>query len=157
MAPEVLIVLGGPIGIYQEREYPFLTTELGLLERRLAADLPTLGICLGGQLMARALGARVHPGPAKELGWSSLRLSAAGRQSCLAYLAKGATAVLHWHDETCDVPAGATLLASTPHNDNQAFAWGKRGCHSFAMQRSRPLGLNSGLLATPVRSVGLTG
>ena len=134
LAPAVLIVLGGPIGVYQEQDYPFLTTELRLLERRLAADVPTLGICLGGQLMARALGARVYPGPSKELGWSPLRFSEAGRQSCLASLAKGATAVLHWHGDTFDLPAGATHLASTPHSDNQAFAWGKRGlallCHA---------------------------
>ncbi|HEY5867263.1 MAG TPA: glutamine amidotransferase, partial [Candidatus Tectomicrobia bacterium] len=134
LTPEVLIVLGGPIGVYQERDYPCLTDELRLLERRLAADLPTLGICLGSQLMARALGARVYPGPYKELGWSPLRLSEAGRRSCLAYLARGETAVLHWHGDTFDLPAGATRLASTPYYENQAFAWGKRGlallCHA---------------------------
>jgi GMP synthase (glutamine-hydrolysing) len=84
LAPEVLIVLGGPIGVYQEQHYPFLTDELRVLERRLAADLPTLGICLGAQLMARALGARVYAGPRKEIGWSPLHLSEAGRWSCLA-------------------------------------------------------------------------
>ena len=83
LAPEVLIVLGGPIGVYQEHDYPFLTDELRVLERRLAADLPTLGICLGAQLMARALGARVYAGPRKEIGWSPLQLSEAGRRSCL--------------------------------------------------------------------------
>jgi GMP synthase (glutamine-hydrolysing) len=134
LAPEVLIILGGPIGVYQEQDYPFLTTELRLVERRLAADLPTLGICLGAQLMARALGARVSPGPSQELGWAPLRFSEAGRQSCLASLAKGATAVLHWHGDTCELPAGAPHLASTPHAANQAFAWGQRGlallCHA---------------------------
>src|SRR5499426_1975607 len=88
LAPEVLIVLGGPIGVYQEHAYPFLTDELHMLERRLAADLPTLGICLGAQLMARALGARVYAGPRKEIGWAPLDVSEDGRRSCLRYLAK---------------------------------------------------------------------
>jgi GMP synthase (glutamine-hydrolysing) len=139
LAPEVLIVLGGPIGVYQEQAYPFLTDELRLLERRLAVDLPTLGICLGAQLMARALGARVYPGPRKEIGWAPLDVSEAGRRSCLRYLAKGETAVLHWHGDTFELPAGATHLASTPSYANQAFAWGTRGlalqCHAEVTAR----------------------
>jgi GMP synthase (glutamine-hydrolysing) len=139
LVPEVLIVLGGPIGVYQEHAYPFLTAELRLLERRLAADLPTLGICLGAQLMARALGAKVYAGPRKEIGWSPLQLSEAGRRSCLAQLAKRETSVLHWHGDTFDLPAGATHLASTPSYDNQAFAWDRRGlalqCHAEVTAR----------------------
>jgi len=134
LAPEVLIVLGGPIGAYQEADYPCLTDELRLLERRLVEDLPTLGICLGAQIMARALGAKVYPGRRKEMGWPPLQLSEAGGRSCLAYLGKGRTAVLHWHGDTFDLPAGAIHLASTPAYANQAFAWGKRGlalqCHA---------------------------
>ena len=139
LAPEVLIVLGGPIGAYQEHHYPFVTDELRLLERRLAANLPTLGICLGAQLMARALGAKVYAGPHKEIGWAPLQLSEAGRRSCLAQLAKRQAAVLHWHGDTFDLPAGATHLASTPDYDNQAFAWGTRGlalqCHAEVTAR----------------------
>jgi len=134
LAPGVLIVLGGPIGVYQEQAYPFLTDELRVLERRLAADLPTLGICLGAQLMTRALGATVYAGSHKEIGWAPLHLSAAGRRSCLALLAQRQVAVLHWHGDTFDLPAGATHLASTPVYSNQAFAWGMRGlalqCHA---------------------------
>jgi GMP synthase (glutamine-hydrolysing) len=134
LAPEVLVVLGGPIGASQETAYPFLTDELRLLERRLAADLPTLGICLGAQLIARALGAKVYPGLRPEIGWAPLQLSEAGRRSCLAPLANRQTAVMHWHGDTFDLPAGATHLASTPAYDNQAFAWGARGlalqCHA---------------------------
>jgi GMP synthase-like glutamine amidotransferase len=83
----VLIVLGGPVGAYQERDYPFLADELHLLERRLAADLLPLEICLGRQLMAHALGARVFPGRGKAIGWAPLQRSQAARRSCLAYLA----------------------------------------------------------------------
>jgi GMP synthase (glutamine-hydrolysing) len=127
LEPDVLIVLGGPIGAYEEDTYPFLLDELRLLERRLAADLPTIGICLGAQLMARALGAKVYPGPAKELGWAPLLLSERGRHSPMQHLSEDWTAVLHWHGDTFDVPQGAIHLAATPVYVNQAFAWGKRG------------------------------
>src|SRR5580704_16062092 len=66
---DLLVILGGPIGVYQEKEYPFIKTEIALLEDRLKSDLPTLGICLGSQLMARALGAKVYPNHTKEIGW----------------------------------------------------------------------------------------
>lgn len=130
-AADLLVVLGGPIGAYEEVSYPFIRDELRLLEARLALDRPTLGICLGAQLMARALGARVYPGPAKEIGWSPLVLSEAGRSSPLKHLAAEQTALLHWHGDTFDLPAGATLLASTAAYAHQAYAWGK---HALAFQ-----------------------
>lgn len=125
MSPDLVVILGGPIGAYQEGDYPFLVDELRLLERRLQADLPTLGICLGAQLMARALGARVYPGTNKELGWSPLKLSDAGMESSLANLAAEDANVLHWHGDTFELPVGATHLASSYQYQNQAFAWGK--------------------------------
>jgi GMP synthase (glutamine-hydrolysing) len=69
---ELLVVLGGPVGAWEEDKYPFLRPEIDLLERRLAADRPTIGICLGAQLMARALGARVYPGREKEIGFAPI-------------------------------------------------------------------------------------
>lgn len=72
LAPELVLTLGGPIGAYEEQDYPFLLDELRLLEQRLVADLPTLGICLGSQLMARVLGAEVYPGSCKEIGWAPI-------------------------------------------------------------------------------------
>ncbi|WP_407526995.1 glutamine amidotransferase [Methylobacterium oryzisoli] len=126
---DLLIVLGGPINACEDDRYPFLADELHLIARRLQAGRPTLGICLGAQLMARALGARVHPGPAKEIGWAPLTLTEAGRASPLAHL--DGTAVLHWHGDTFDLPAGAALLASTNLCPHQAFALGR---HALGLQ-----------------------
>jgi GMP synthase (glutamine-hydrolysing) len=123
LAPDLLVLLGGPIGAYEDDAYPFLADELRLLEHRLAAGRPTLGICLGAQLMARALGARVYPGPGKEIGWAPLTLTEAGRAGCLAPFGDGAP-VLHWHGDVFDLPDGAARLASTPLCANQAFARG---------------------------------
>jgi GMP synthase (glutamine-hydrolysing) len=121
--PDLLVVLGGPIGAYEEALYPFLRDELALIARRLGRGGATLGICLGAQLMARALGARVYPGRAKEIGWSPLMLSDAGKDSCLRHFTGGA--VLHWHGDTFDLPDGAIRLASTEITANQAFSWGR--------------------------------
>jgi GMP synthase (glutamine-hydrolysing) len=120
---DLLIVLGGPIGVYETDSYPFITREIDLLERRLAQGLPTLGICLGAQLMAKALGARVYAGKVKEIGWGSVTLSDAGHASSLKPLAEGSP-VLHWHGDTFDLPATAARLASNENYENQAFAFG---------------------------------
>ncbi|WP_249692270.1 glutamine amidotransferase [Stappia sp. WLB 29] len=122
LAAELLVVLGGPIGVYDHDAYPVVTDEIRLLRARLAADRPTLGICLGAQLMAAASGARIYPGPAKEIGWSALDLSDAAVLNPLAVL-RGVP-VLHWHGDTFDLPEGCTLLASTPLCTNQAFSRG---------------------------------
>lgn len=123
---ELLIVLGGPIGVYDIDAYPFLAHEIDLLERRLAKDLPTLGICLGSQLMAKALGSRVFAGPVKEIGWGRISLTEQGRASCLSDLAHDDSVVLHWHGDTFDLPNGATRLAFNSAYENQAFSYGSR-------------------------------
>jgi GMP synthase (glutamine-hydrolysing) len=120
LTPDLLIVLGGPIGVYERDTYPFIADEIAAVAARLTAGKPTLGICLGAQLMAAALGAEVAPGPAKEIGWAPLTLTADGQKSVLAPL--GAAPVLHWHGDNCALPAGCTRLASTPHCPVQAFA-----------------------------------
>jgi GMP synthase (glutamine-hydrolysing) len=117
---DLLIVLGGPIGVYETEAYPWLVEEMKAIGARLAQRKPTLGICLGAQLMAAALGAKVAPGPAKEIGYAPLTLTDEGRASPLAAL-EGAHA-LHWHGDAFDLPEGGKRLASTAVCPNQAFA-----------------------------------
>ncbi len=119
VAPDLVIVLGGPVGVYEAETYPFISGEIAAVAARLKAGKPTLGICLGAQMMAAALGARVAPGPVKEIGWAPLILSEAGRASVLAPL--GTSPVLHWHGDNCELPAGCQGLASTAHCPVQAF------------------------------------
>jgi GMP synthase (glutamine-hydrolysing) len=119
VAPDLLVILGGPIGVYECETYPFISDEIAALRARLATDKPMLGICLGAQMMAAALGARVAPGPAKEIGWAPLALTAAGQASVLGPI--GATPVLHWHGDNCELPQGCERLASTSHCPVQAF------------------------------------
>lgn len=131
-ACDLALILGGPIGAYEEDVYPFLRDELRFIGARLTARRPTLGICLGAQLMARALGARVVAGDkGKEIGWAPLQLTVAGQQSPLRHLAPGLTPVLHWHGDTFDLPPGADHLAGTARYPNQAFAVGR---HALALQ-----------------------
>ncbi|QID19615.1 glutamine amidotransferase [Nitrogeniibacter mangrovi] len=124
-AADLLVVCGGPIGAYETELYPFLADEIRVIAQRLAGHRPTLGICLGAQLMATAMGARVYPGTRKELGWAPLQLTEAGCASPLAAI--GDLPVLHWHGDTFDLPKGATLLASTPDTPHQAFSVGRHG------------------------------
>ncbi|MEK1837751.1 glutamine amidotransferase [Pseudomonas sp. NPDC089918] len=120
---DLLIVLGGPVGAYDEQLYPFLEDEMALVRQRLQSNKPILGICLGAQLIARALGARVYPLGIKEIGFSPLTLTPAGQDSVLAKL--GDTPVLHWHGDQFDIPEGGVHLASTAVGAHQAFAVGR--------------------------------
>jgi GMP synthase (glutamine-hydrolysing) len=126
---DLLVVLGGPIGVYETDVYPFLTAELDAIRARVTAQRPTLGVCLGAQLMAQAMGGSVYPGGRKEIGWGELSLSSAGQSSPLKHL--GGVPVLHWHGDTFDLPPGAERLASSPVYENQAF---RLGANLLALQ-----------------------
>lgn len=124
----LLVVMGGPIGVYDALEYPFLSEEIDIIRGRLRRRTPVLGICLGSQLMAAALDAKVYPGTAGvELGWGPVELTEEGRQHSLIHVAESNAPVLHWHGDTFDLPVGATLLASTQRYRHQAFSVGNYG------------------------------
>jgi GMP synthase (glutamine-hydrolysing) len=133
LAPDLMVVLGGPIGVYERDAYPFIEVEFDLLRSRLAAKRPTLGICLGAQLMAAALGARVYPGThGKELGWAPVYVSSdLNAPPWFRALLSPELRVLHWHGDTFDLPAGATHLARTAHYANQGFVVGN---YALALQ-----------------------
>lgn len=117
---DLLIVLGGPIGVADGDAYPFLATELEILGERLAHDRPTLGVCLGAQLLAVACGGGVRPGAGAEIGYAPVTLTDAARDSVLEPL-RGVH-VLHWHGDVISTPPELPALASTPLCQNQAFA-----------------------------------
>lgn len=132
-SPELLVVLGGPIGVYERQAYPFLNGEIELIRSRLDAKRPTIGICLGAQLIAAAAGASVYPGRAgKEIGWGAIAAGRDfGRVPEFAALLGPAVHVLHWHGDTFDLPADAHHLAETAAYANQAFAIGS---HTLGLQ-----------------------
>ena len=123
---DLLVVLGGPIGVYDDQDYPFLIDEIACIRERLAARMPILGICLGAQLMAAALGAHVYPGlQGAEIGWSPLQASPnVLTPAWFAPLLTPGVSVFHWHGDTFDLPPGALHLAKSEMYENQAFAIG---------------------------------
>lgn len=126
-----LIIMGGPMGVYEDDKYPFLTEELKLIEKALARDMPVLGICLGAQLMARAAGSVVYQGDTKEIGWYALSLTDEGLSDPLFGELPEELTVFQWHGDTFDVPAGSKLLASSLRFPNQLLRIGKNG---YALQ-----------------------
>jgi len=131
VTPSLMVILGGPISACDDDRYPTIAPLVAMIEKRIVAGLPTLGICLGAQLIARVLGSHVYPSGQTEIGWTPLTLTEAGKQSPLRHLDAAHTSMLHWHGDTFDLPQGAVHLASTPACQNQAFSWDK---HVFALQ-----------------------
>lgn len=115
----LLVVLGGPIGAEEEDRYPFVAEVVRVARERLADGGPMLGICLGAQMIARAMGARVRPMGRKEIGYAPISLTSEGEQSPLVAL--GSQPVLHWHGDQFDLPEGIPSLARTPICPHQAF------------------------------------
>ena len=126
--PDLLVVLGGPIGVYDNAYYPFLDREKNLIERQIRASKPLIGICLGAQLIASVMGAKVYPGHIKEIGWGQV-FSEPDTRHPLNVLS--GSNVLHWHGDTFDVPSGALHLMHSRHYSNQAFSSGN---HIIALQ-----------------------
>jgi GMP synthase (glutamine-hydrolysing) len=121
-----LIVLGGPGASADDDSVAHLVEERTLIADAVRADLPVLGICLGAQLLAVALGGSVVAAPAPELGMSTARLTAAGRADAVLGPLRSPFPVLQWHHETFSLPRGAVALATSDACTNQAFRWGDR-------------------------------
>ena len=123
---QAVIVMGGPMGVYDEAAYPFLRAEQHFLRCAMAQDVPLLGICLGSQLLAKALGARVYRNAQKEIGWYTVDLTPAGAADPLFAGLPLSLPVFQWHSDAFDLPAGAIPLASSPLCAHQAFRYGDR-------------------------------
>ncbi len=120
-----LVVMGGPMGVYEQMRYPFLRDELRLIEQALKAEKPVLGVCLGSQLLAAALGAPVTPGAHKEIGWYQVTLKASAATDPLWANVQKAFMAYHWHGDVFDLPAGAAPLASSNLTKCQAYRYGR--------------------------------
>lgn len=130
--PDLLVVLGGPMGVYEQEKHSWIPRELKFVEERLECEKPLLGICFGAQMIAKALGAEVYPGrQGKEIGWTDITVNEDGMKTPLRHLDGSLTKMMHWHGDTFDMPDGAVLLASSDLYKKQAYSYGN---YVFAMQ-----------------------
>jgi GMP synthase-like glutamine amidotransferase len=120
---DLLVVMGGPMSVNDEAELPWLVQEKRFIRQAIEAGKPVLGICLGAQLIAGAAGARIYRNPVKEIGWLPIQGIAANNSAVFRF--PQTQKVFHWHGETFDLPAGATLLAKSEGCENQAFQLGR--------------------------------
>lgn len=120
--PDLVVTLGSSAGVYETVRHPFISPEIALLQDRLHHRRPTLGVCFGAQLIAAALGEEVRPGPTREVGFRTVRPTEEGLRSPLRHL--DGVPVMQWHGDTFDLPAGATLLASSDAYEVEAFGIG---------------------------------
>ena len=123
---DLLIIMGGPMSIHDVEEYPYLIEVKDFIKSSIEQNKWVLGVCLGAQLVAEALGAEVKPNQAKEIGWFPVQQTATASQSWLADLLPCEFTCLHWHGDTFDIPEGAVHVARTPVCENQAFVWNDR-------------------------------
>lgn len=120
-----IIILGGPMNVYEEKEYPFLKKENSIIKEALKIKKPILGLCLGAQIIAKAAGAKVYQAKRQEIGWFTLELTKNGKNSTIFKNIKERITVFQWHNDTFDIPNGAKKLASSNLTLNQAFSIGE--------------------------------
>ncbi len=120
-----LIVLGGPMSVYEADRLPWLKREIDLVERAVTAGRPVLGICLGAQMIAHAAGAKVYPGDKREVGWAPVTMTADGHDDPLLIGLPDQLNVFHMHGDTYELPPDATNLFTSSVYEQQAFSWGE--------------------------------
>jgi len=121
-----LIIMGGPMGVYEQGRYPFLRDEMRLIEQALQEEKPVLGICLGSQLLAATLGAVVTRGTNKEIGWHPVTLTESAADDRLWAGVEPSFVAFHWHGDIFELPRGAVSLASSDLTACQAFRYGQK-------------------------------
>jgi GMP synthase-like glutamine amidotransferase len=119
-----IVILGGPMNVYEEGQYPFLRNEDLFIKEATQRGKLVLGICLGAQLIAKALGARVTQSPIKEIGWYDVSLTKIGSMDPLFSHLPKTFSVFQWHEDTFEIPHSAILLATSSPVPNQAFRYG---------------------------------
>jgi GMP synthase (glutamine-hydrolysing) len=118
-----IVSMGGPMNVYEEEKYPFLSDETRFLSEAIDMGKPVLGICLGAQMIAKACGARVAKSPAKEVGWGTITLTDDGRKDVLFRGLPGQLDVLQWHEDMFHIPEEGKLLAYSEACPHQAFRY----------------------------------
>jgi GMP synthase-like glutamine amidotransferase len=129
-----VIILGGPLNVDETEDYPFLLDEFRLIENCLKTDTRLIGICLGGQLIAKTLGAKVKPNGIKEIGWYDVKSADAGRKNSLCQSLPETFPAFHWHTNTFDIPNGAERLMESELCRNQAFTYGQAVALQFHLE-----------------------
>ena len=150
-----IIVMGGPMGAYEDERLPWLTAEKRFLADAVAADVPVWGVCLGAQLLAASLGADVGPGPEPEVGVLTVQRTAAGAADPVFSVARDEFHALQWHGDTFALPPGATLLARSAAFEQQAFRVGRAYGLQFHVEVGVPLATEWG--AVPAYAASLEG
>ncbi len=126
-----VILLGGPMNVYEVERFPFLNEEEKLIRKALVEEVPFLGICLGAQLLAKTCGVKIYKAPEKEIGWYRIKTTKGGKGDMIFRHLPDRMAVFQWHEDTFEIPDCGTLLATGEHCKNQAF---KVGSNAYGLQ-----------------------
>jgi GMP synthase (glutamine-hydrolysing) len=123
---DILVIMGGPMNVYEDNKYPWLSKEKKYIEKAIAGKRIVLGICLGAQLIADVLGARVYKNSHREIGWHTVSLTPEAKNAAFSSSLPEKFTAFHWHGDTFDIPAGAVRTAASEACPNQAFEYQKK-------------------------------